>query len=382
MSHLRLIWKGLWRKPVRTALTFASMTIAFMLFGLLNGINQGLDTVTARFHLDRLYVMNRISMYHPLSLSFAQQVEKIPGVSDVAYWAYFVGYYQRPTVQLPIVAADVERIFRMYPELRLPADQLQAMSRIKSGAVVGTHLAKRFGWKTGDRVPVKSAIWPRKDGGDTWYFDIVGVYEPSEASPALNDLFFINLDHFDEARAFGAGAVHLIIAHVIEESQSGRIAKAIDDMAENSPLQTRTRSENSYAAVQWRQINDLRLIGDFITYAVLFTLLVVSASTMMQSVRQRFSELAVLMTVGFTPGRIAAMIVCEALMLSLLAAVTGLALAALAFPSVAELFGAMRMQPMVFLAGLSIAVGVALASALLPAVHAARLSIVAALAGR
>ena len=382
MSHLGLIWKGLWRRPVRTGLTFASMTVAFLLFGLLNGINQGLDTVTARFHLDRLYVMNRISMYHPLIVPFAQQVERIPGVSDVAYWAYFVGYYQRPTAQLPIVAADVQRIFRMYPELRLPPDQLQAMSQIKSGAVISTHLAKRFGWKIGDRVPVKSAIWPRKDGDDTWYFDIVGVYQPSEASPALNDLFFINLDHFDEARAFGAGAVHLIIARVRDKSQSGRIAKAIDDMAENSPFQTRTRSENAYAAVQWRQINDLRLVGNLITGAVLFTLLVVSASTMMQSVRQRFSELAVLMAVGFTPGRIAAMIVGEALLLSLLAAVTGFGLTALAFPSVAELFGAMRLQPTVFLTGLLIAAGIALASALLPAVRAARLSIVEALAGR
>jgi putative ABC transport system permease protein len=153
-------------------------------------------------------------------------------------------------------------------------------------------------------------------------------------------------------------------------------------MAENSPFQTRTRSENAYAAVQWRQINDLRVIGNFITGAVLFTLLVVSASTMMQSVRQRFPELAVLMTVGFTPGRIAAMIVGEALILSLLAAVTGFGLAALAFPSVAGLFGAMRLQPGVFLTGLLIAVGVALASALLPAVRAARLSIVDALAGR
>lgn len=382
MSYLRLIWKGLWRKPVRTALTFASMTIAFLLFGLLNGINQGLDTVTSRFHLDRLYVMNRISMYHPLIVPFAQQVEKIPGVSHVAYWAYFVGYYQQPTVQLPIVAADVERIFRMYPELRLPPAQLQAMSRIKSGAVISHQLARRFGWKIGDRVPVKSAIWPRKDGGDVWYFDIVGIYAPSEASPALNDLFFINLDYFDEARAFGAGAVHLIIARVEDQRQSGRIAGLIDAMAENSPFQTRTRTENAYAAVQWRQINDLRVIGNFITGAVLFTLLVVSASTMMQSVRQRFSELAVLMAMGFTPARIAAMIVGEALLLSLLAAAAGFGLAALAFPSVAELFGAMRLQPSVYLAGLAIALAIALASALMPAIRAARLSIVEALGGR
>ncbi|MBN7134893.1 hypothetical protein A7A76_08980 [Lysobacter enzymogenes] len=382
MNHLLLIWKGLWRKPVRTALTYASMTVAFLLFGLLNGINQGLDHVSERFHLDRLYVMNRISMYHPLILPFAQQVEKIPGVEDIAYWAYFVGYYQRPTVQLPIVAADVKRMFRMYPELRLPRDQLQAMEVVKSGAVISKSLARRFGWKIGDRVPIKSAIWPRKDGSDIWNFDIVGIYEPAEASPALNDLFFVNLDQFDEARAFGAGQVHLMIVRIKDQARSGAIARQIDEMAENSPLQTRTRSENAYAAVQWRQINDLRLVGNFIIGAVLFTLLVVSASTMMQSVRQRFAELAVLMTLGFTPLRIAGLILGEAVLLSLLAAASGLALAALAFPSVAELFGAMRMQPGVFAGGLAIALGIAAVSALLPIVRAMRLSLAAALSGR
>ncbi|WP_394537180.1 ABC transporter permease [Lysobacter enzymogenes] len=382
MNHLLLIWKGLWRKPVRTGLTFASMTVAFLLFGLLNGINQGLDHVTERFHLDRLYVMNRISMYHPLILPFAQQVEKIPGVEDVAYWAYFVGYYQRPTVQLPIVAADVERMFRMYPELHLPRSQLQTMGIVKSGAVISKNLAKRFGWKIGDRVPIKSSIWPRKDGSDIWYFDIVGVYEPTEASPALNDLFFVNLDYFDEARAFGAGQVHLMIVRVNDEKRSGAIAQAIDKLAENSPLQTRTRTENAYAAVQWRQINDLRTVGNFIIGAVLFTLLVVSASTMMQSVRQRFAELAVLMTLGFTPLRIAGLILGEALLLSLMAAIAGFGLAALAFPAVAELFGAMRMQPGVYVSGLAIALGIALVSALLPIVRAMRFSLVAALSGR
>ena len=382
MGHLRLIWIGLWRRPVRTALTFASMTIAFLLFGLLDGINQGLDNVSDRFHLDRLYVMNRISMYHPLALPFAQQVEKVPGVADVAYWAYFVGWYHRPTVQLPIVAADVERIFRMYPELHLPPAQLRAMRRIKSGAVISRQLAKRFDWKIGDRVPLKSAIWPRKDGSDVWYFDIVGIYTPNEASPAFNDLFFVNLDFFDEARAFGAGSLHLIIVRTKDANQSGAIANTIDAMAENSPLQTRTRSENAYAAVQWRQINDLRLIANAIVGAVLFMLLVVSASTMMQSVRQRFSELALLMTLGFSPRRVAALIVGEALLLCLLASTAGLGLAALAFPSVAQQFGAMRLQPAVFATGLLIAIGVALISAAVPAARAARLRIVEALAGR
>ncbi|WP_022972601.1 FtsX-like permease family protein, partial [Xanthomonas maliensis] len=211
---------------------------------------------------------------------------------------------------------------------------------------------------------------------------IVGIYEPVEASPALNDLFFINLDYFDDARAYGAGSVHLIIVRAQDQRQSGSIAKAIDRMTENSPFQTRTRSENAYAAVQWRQINDLRKVSNVIIGTVLFTLMVVSASTMMQSVRQRFPEIALLMTLGYTPLRIALLILAEAIVLCTLAAVAGIALTTVLFPSVAELFGAMRLQPLAMAYVLLIALAIAVVSAVFPIVRAMRFSIVAALSGR
>jgi putative ABC transport system permease protein len=169
---------------------------------------------------------------------------------------------------------------------------------------------------------------------------------------------------------------------VKDKNQAGAIAKTIDAMAENSPFQTRTRTENAYAAVQWRQINDLRLIGNFIIGAVLFTLLVVAASTMMQSVRQRFSELAVLMTLGFTHARIAALIFGEALLLCVFAAAAGLGITALAFPSVANQLGAMRLPPTVFLTGALVAIGIALVSSLLPIIRSMRFSVAATLSGR
>lgn len=383
MNYLPLIWIGLWRKPVRTALTFASLVVAFVLFGLLSGINQGLDTVTQRFQLDRLYVMNRISMYHPLILPMMlPQLEKVPGVTDVAYWGYFVGYYQQPTTQLPVVAADVDRMFRMYPELRIPKTQLEEMSRVKSGAVISRSLANRFKWDIGDRVPLKSSLWPRKDGGDSWLFDIVGIYEPAEASPALNDLFFINLSYFDDARAFGAGAIQLFILRIDDERKAGEISNAVDAMFENSPFQTRTRSENAYAAVQWRQLQDLRVISNAIVGAVVFTLVVVVWSTMSQAIRQRFSEFATLMALGFTPGRVAFVVICEGLLLTVLAAVIGLAIAAASFPFVAQLFGAMKMQPAVIAMGIALAVAIGLVSSVIPAFRVGRLNIVDALSGR
>jgi putative ABC transport system permease protein len=285
-------------------------------------------------------------------------------------------------VQLPVVAADVQRMFRMYPELQIPKEQLEEMSRVKTGAIVSKSLARRFNWHIGDRVPIKSSLWQRKDGSDSWPLDIVGIYEPAEASPALNDLFFINIGYFDDARAWGAGAVQLFILRVADQDKAGEIAKAVDAMFENSPFRTRTRSESAYAAVQWRQLQDLRLISNSIVGAVAFTLIVVVWSTMSQAIRQRFSEFATLMTFGFSPARIAFMVMCEGLLLCVVAAAIGLAIATAAFPWVAQLFGAMKMQPGVIAFGIGIAVAVGLASSVLPAIRAARLSIVDALSER
>lgn len=382
MSYASLIWAGLWRRPVRTLLTFLSITVAFLLFGLLHGLNQGMSAVVRDFRDDRLYVMNQISMYHPVLLTYAFRIEDQPEVERVAYWAYFVGYYQDPTQLLPIVAADVQKLFAVYPELRIKPGVLAEMARTKTGAIVSKPLADRYGWKTGDRIPVKTLIWNKKDGTSDWYFDLVGTYEPAAAAPTFSDLFFINLDHFDEARAFGQGAVHLLVVQLRKPDTDGKVARKIDAMFESSPFKTRTRSERAYAQVQWRQISDLSLIANAIVGAVLVTLLVVAASTMIQSVRERNSEWAVLKTLGFTGERILVLVCAEALLLCVSAAVLGLGLSVLLFPLVGDLFGGIHLPASVLMRGLGVAAIVGLLSAFIPAWRARQLDIAPALVER
>ena len=56
MKYFGLVWAGLWRKKTRTVFTMISIVIAFLLFGLLQGINQGFGTAMANLDVDRLYV--------------------------------------------------------------------------------------------------------------------------------------------------------------------------------------------------------------------------------------------------------------------------------------------------------------------------------------
>jgi putative ABC transport system permease protein len=116
--------------------------------------------------------------------------------------------------------------------------------------------------------------------------------------------------------------------------------------------------------------------------AAVVALLFATAAMMMQSIRERTPELAVLKTLGFTDRAVFFLILAEAIALCVAAAAFGLALATLAFPFAAQILPGISLPGVVVEVGLACAVLVALISAALPAALAARLGIVAALAER
>ena len=383
MKYFHLIWGGLWRRRTRTVLTSLCVIVAFLLIGVLQGLNHGMAAFVGKLNLDRLYVMNRISMLNEMPLSAMRDIEKVPGVEQVAYWGYFAGYFRDQRNRIGVVAADVATVFAMYPELKIDPAQLQAMARTRTGAIVSNTLAQRFGWKPGDRVPMQTSIWTNKSGSRAWYFDVVGIYERSGQSALSNDLFFINYDFFDDERAWSNGTVHLFMVKVDDPSRATSISKAIDALFVNSSSQTRTRSERAYAQAQLRQIGDMSLIANSIVGAVLFTLLFVTANTMMQAVRERIPEFAVLKTLGYSESKVLTLVLIEALLLCVVAALIGLGIATVIFSWLATaLFGSVSLPPVVLLVSVGLAVLIAVMSGLPAAWKIKRLDIVDALAGR
>jgi len=382
MKYLPLVWAGLRRKPARAILTCLSILIAFLLFGLLQGINQGMAFLIRDMHLDRLYVMNRISGTMPQPIARLQQIADVSGVRTVAHWTYFAGFFRDARNQIPAIATNVPEMFALYPELRVPKEQLEAMARTRTGAIIGRSLAQRFGWKVGDRVPLGTTIWPQRDGSRTWQFDIVGIFDAASTTPVYPNAFFINYDYFDEARSTGNGLVHIFIAGLSDPTQAAEVSKRIDAMFANSDAETRTRDEQSYARTQLRQIGDIQLIANSVVGAALFALLFVTANTMTQSIRERIPELAVLKTIGFSDRKVLALILAESAVLCVIGAAAGLIVASLIFPGLSQMFGMVSLPAVTVATGLALAILVALLSGLAPASHAKRLSIVDALAGR
>jgi putative ABC transport system permease protein len=379
MKYFPLLWAGLWRKRTRTTFTILSVVAAFLLYGLLQGVNAWLSNAIADSRVNRLYTVSRISFIEPLPMSYTQRIEQVAGVDKVAYFNWFGGYFQDPKNQVQSFVTDPQRAFEVFKEWQIPKEQLDAMIHTRNGAIVGEVTAKRFGWKVGDHVPLKTPIWTRKDGAGSYDFDIVGIYK----SPTQNNIFLINYDFFDEARSFGNGQIGWIAFSIKDPTQSSEIAAAVDKLFRNSPNETKTQNEKEFAQAQIKQIGDIGFMVNAIVGAVLFTLLFLTGNTMMQSVRERIPELAVLKTVGFTDGMVTTLVLAESILLCVIAAFIGLGLAALIFPGIRSFVGGNVVLPAsVLVTGGIAAVLLALISGLPPAWRANRLAVVDALAGR
>ena len=386
MKFLALVWAMLWRSRARTVLTLLSLVTAFLLLGLLQAANALFSGGAVNLSAPILITQARVSFTSPLPMRFLPQLEAIPGVEAVSHSQFFGGIYQDPRNFFPQFAVNPERWLRTFTECALPEAQAQAWQQSRTAAIIGEDLARRFGWNIGDRVPLQSQIWAKKDGTRDWAFDIAGIFgHRTEGSCARLGNMYIRYDYFDEARQFGQGAAGMFVLRIRDPDQAGAISQQVDAMFENSPDETKTQTEKDFALNFVRQIGNLSLILNSILGAVFFAILMLTGNTMSQAVQDRVPELAVLKTIGFSDGRVLALVLAEALLLCVLGAAAGMLLAVATMEVLTRLpinFPPVAANVRVWLAAGGATLLLALAVGLPPALRARRLSIVDALAGR
>ena len=380
MKYFPLLWAALWRKKARTIFTLLSITVAFLLFGMLQGVNAGFNQAVEKANVNRLITTSSIALTENLPYGDLAQIEALPGVAGVAHASWFGPYYQDPKNFVFSFPVEPERYFGIYPELILPKEQLQAFINTRTGAVIGADLARKYGWKIGDRVPLHSTIWTKPDGTSDWNFDVVGIYE-NPTDRAQENAFFFNYKYFDEGRSFSKGTVGWYIVRVKDPTQSAQIAAAVDKLFANSPDETKTETEKEFQQAFLKQIGDINMIVTYILFAVFFALLFATGSTMMQSVRERVPELAVLKTLGFSDTAMLTLVLCESTLLCLLAAALGLLIAWALFPGLKDVIGVVKLPAPVIVEGIVVALLLAFVTGIVPAWRAKRLDIVEALRG-
>lgn len=382
MTFLQLIRKNLFRKKLRTTLTVVAIFVAFLIFGVLavfqNAMNAGIDLAGA----DRLIVTNKINFTLPMPIAYVSRTGAVQGVQRVAHASWFGGYYQEPKNFLVAIAIDPAPYLEMYPEYILPPAQREAFLRDRGSMIVGKIVADTYGWKVGDRVPIKSSIWRQKNKSDTWDFTVAGIVTGREARVDVNFVLF-HYDYFKETRDFGGDTVGWMLVKTANTKDNERIMKTIDAQFANSPFETETKTEQAFNKAFIEQMGDLGFIIFSVVGSAFVTILLIVGNTMMLTVRERTNEIAVLKTIGFTGERIFTLIIGESLMLALVGGLLGMAAAWLVSLAMAQATGGM-FGPMTFTLDIALMSFFLMAvlgflTGFLPAYRAMKLDVVTAL---
>ena len=386
MRYLPLLWAGLFRKKTRTILTLLSIVVAFALFGLLQAVEVAFESGADAADAKRLLTTARYSIIEPLPMAYHRRIEQVPGVVGVAYADWFGAKYQNESNAFPVFAVDPARYLDMYPEFTIAREHREAFARTRTGAIAGKRLADRFGWKVGQKLPISSEIHPKTDGSMSWEFDLVGILDADDPAVRGNtDMVLINVAYFDEARQNGRGKTGWYIVRVADSTQARAISASIDTLFTNSPDETKTQPEKEFAIGFAKQIGDIGALVTRILIAVFFTILILTGNTMAQSIRERIPELAILKTLGFSDGKVTALVLAEAILLLILGGALGMGAAVAAMPtlngSTGGRFPPLFVGPETWLLAAAIAAIVALIIGLPPALRANRLKIVDALSG-
>ncbi len=380
MKYWPLLWAGLWRKRTRTILTLLAVATAFLLFGLLQGVNAAFTIAVDNSDVRRLITFSRLSIIDLQPYSHKAQIERLPGIEHVVEMIYFGGYYQDPKNAINSYALSPE-IFSIVPEIRVSKEAIATLRRTRTGAIVGTALARKYGWKVGDRLPLNSSIHANSDGSHAWQFDIVGTMQ-SSTNTQIENTIYMNYDYVSEAGPLLKGKASYYYVGIRDPKDAVQIAAKIDALFANSNDETRTQTEKEYIRNVVKQFADVSFLVNTIVGAVFFTLLFLTGNTMLQSVRERVPELGVLKTFGYADTTILWLVLCESALLCIAAALVGLGVAALVFPVAGRLLGNAHLAPRVVPLGILVALLLALASGLPPAWRALRLRVVDAIAAR
>jgi len=380
-KYVPLLAASLRRKRLRTFFTLASIVIAFLLFGLAESLRYSLQSGVDVAGADRLLTMHKVSFTQLLPQSYENRIRAIDGVTDVTPQTWFGAWFRDERNQVPTFPVKPEAFLRMYPEFVVPEDQRLAWVADRTGIMIGRGLADLTGWQVGEAVPLRSSIWRKSDGTDTWDVTVRAVYDLPQGGDTRQIL--MHQAYFEEARGMAKGLIGWYVVKVADVERAAAVARQIDLQFANSPAETKTSSERAMAQSFVNQVGNIGAILRAIVSAVFFTMLLVTANTMAQSVRERTNEIGVLKTLGFSNGGVLGLVLAESVLVTVLGGALGLAgawwLGVQFEPVFRQYLPGFKVPPDAIVLGIAFMVGLGLVAGAVPAVQAMRLRIVEAL---
>ncbi|MCS6996218.1 MAG: ABC transporter permease [Casimicrobiaceae bacterium] len=375
---LRLILRNLLRARLRTALTFAGLTIAVVAFGLLRTVVDAWYAGANMASANRLITRNAISLTFTLPITYRERIRALDGVTGVAMSTWFGGIYQEPRNFFPQFAVSVREYFALFPEFIVPEEQMRAMLADRRGALVGRRLAEQYGWKIGDTVPLKGTIYPGR-----WEFTIRGIYDGRDET-TLTRQFYFHWEYLNETMRVRlprvAERTGVFVVGIRDGQRAAEIAQAIDREFANSLAETLTETEKAFQLGFVAQSETIVQAIRLVSFVVIAIILAVVANTMAMSARERLREYATLKALGFSPRFVALLIFGESLVLTTAGALAGIALTLpvldLFRDAVSTAFPVVRLTVETMLGQALAMLVVGVLAAVLPALRSARVRIV------
>jgi putative ABC transport system permease protein len=374
MTLTRFVTKNAFRNKRRSILTVLSIAFSLLLLTLMMTIWRAfyLDEGSAE-SAERLVVRHRVSLTFSLPGFYREKIRAVPGVVAVVPVSWFGGIYKddKPENFFAQFGTDPEEFFKVYRDIQMPQEQRIAWQRDRQGVIVDDTLARKYGWKLGDRMVLKGTIYPV----DLELY-VRGIFS---SSPDVKVVYF-DTKYVEEAVSFFKGQAGTFSILAASPGDVSKIASAVDDMFRNSPQPTKSESEKAFGLEFVAMLGNVKAFILMICSAVVFATLLVSANTMAMSIRERTREVAVLKTLGFTRQSVLGLFVSEAVGLAATGGVIGVGLAYFLIYAISHSpymsFYNMKVTAAMWAAALVISGLVGLVSSLIPSYHASQVNIV------
>ena len=280
MTLTTFVRKNAFRNKRRTFLTVLSIAFPLLLLSFLMSLWRAFygDDLRSDQSNQRLIVRHKVSLTNLIPVSYREKIRHVPGVAHVVPFNWFGGVY-KDTTQKNFFArfgTDPDEFFEVYPELSLPADQEEAWKKDRAGAVADIELAKKYGWKIGDRIVLQGDIYPIR-----LELTLRGLYT---AKIPNNSLYF-NWKYVEEGVPFAKGQAGMFGVMVDSPQNVNGVSHAVDAMFANAPEPTRTETEKAFGLSFLAMLGNIKAFILIISSAAVFTILLVTGNTMAMSIR-------------------------------------------------------------------------------------------------
>lgn len=324
MKLIKLMFKNAFRHKLRSFLTIAGIAIAVIAFDILRTVVYAWDAGVEATAANRLITRQAVSFIFPLPYAYRDRIKNVEGVEQVTFANWFGGIYKDKNNFFGRLAVEAETAFDIYSEYIVPPDQLEAFKRERNSCVVGSDLAKLYGFKLGDNIRLEGDIYP-----GTWDFVVRGIYTPNIKNGDATQMFF-HWDYIDERMKeespIRAGQVGWYIIRITDPNRSGEISAKIDELFKNSSAETKTESERAFAQGFMSAVSSILTAMNVLSWVIIGIIMLVLANTMIMASRERTKEYAVMKVLGFAGKHLSWLIIGESMVIAIAGGAVGILL--------------------------------------------------------